>query len=122
MSAKSAGERTKTILNRCADGAIFWGTFLYDSNSIVVYSFIAASWMGVFFDGETWVSVFFRTFEFFDTMHAITCRSTTKRSSSFSVSIITFSSFTPPINTAIIQNDLGLFGVLYLRFHTVRSV
>ena len=25
MSAKSAGERTKTILNRCADGAIFWG-------------------------------------------------------------------------------------------------
>ena len=27
MSAKSAGERTKTILNRCADGAIFWGMF-----------------------------------------------------------------------------------------------
>ena len=37
----------------------------------VVYFFIAASWMGVFFDGETCANVFFRTFELFDTMHAI---------------------------------------------------
>ena len=43
----------------------------FGGEKMVVYFLIAASWMDVFFDGETWVSVFFHTFELFDTMHAI---------------------------------------------------